>query len=475
MDNKIRQITREIQKGKFLEENIPQLFNHMANHYQLLSKVRLAMHYYTFYESFYDDENSWSEQALEYVDQVNVIIRNHMVESKSGEEREKAVAALDSIRKDVMKRMEVLTAYADMFQIYEYVLNRMEYRFKSEAEFVDDEEFAKEILRYIFDTEDNMIINEKIKDMIGQLPIRITKQKYFDIIKDSMSSYKGCEASTLESYLYMMKTSAMLYHNERLKSLYPTLWEKKELLNQVDYQNISRDLFDKAINTLHAATIILETETSVYFGLQEVMNDLYAFLLCEPYAGMVANDSKEEENAQIAAQDIVKEINDKFITKNKDDIFDEVMDQFSELEGVQEEFGVMVDTMESAFFEVSQNNKDLIEGLMLEVIMNILKRSQTLLSNSLFVDFDTVNDTTIVDENRITKEVQQLEGELTELFATQNRVITRAIMANTINKVPVFFKDHKEVMDYVRYSLDRCSDVHEKIACIEIIREIMSE
>jgi len=48
-------------------------------------------------------------------------------------------------------------------------------------------------------------------------------------------------------------------------------------------------------------------------------------------------------------------------------------------------------------------------------------------------------------------------------------------MANTMNKLPVFFKDHKEVMDYVRYSLERCSDIHEKIACIEIIRDIMSE
>ena len=61
------------------------------------------------------------------------------------------------------------------------------------------------------------------------------------------------------------------------------------------------------------------------------------------------------------------------------------------------------------------------------------------------------------------------------MFSIQDRVISRAIMANTMNKMPVFFKDHKEVMDYVCYSMERCSDIHEKAACVEIISALMSE
>ena len=47
-------------------------------------------------------------------------------------------------------------------------------------------------------------------------------------------------------------------------------------------------------------------------------------------------------------------------------------------------------------------------------------------------------------------------------------------MANTLNKLPVFFKNHSEVMDYVLYSLNKCSDLAEKYACIEIINEMMN-
>jgi len=108
-------------------------------------------------------------------------------------------------------------------------------------------------------------------------------------------------------------------------------------------------------------------------------------------------------------------------------------------------------------------------------VMNVLVRSQSLLSNSLFVDFDESEDVIMVSESKLANAARQLERDMTELFSKQDRILTRAIMANTMNKLPVFFKDHKEVMDYVRYSLERCSDIHEKIACIEIIRDIMSE
>ncbi len=475
MDKRIKQLSQDILKGKSLEENIPQLFNNMANQYHESAQVRLAMHYFTLYEAYYDDENTWSKDALSYIDQVNGIINYNIVGTCAGSEREKAIVALDMIRNNIMKHMEALTTYADSFQIYEYVLNRIEYRFKEEVEFIDEDELAREILNFIFDTEDNFIINEKIKEMIGQLPVRITKQKYFDIINDSIKPYLGGEASSLESYLYMLRTSAMLYKVENMDSKYPELWEKKEQLAHLDYQNLTREMFVSAKNTLQLATLILETETSVYYALQEIVNDVYTSLLCFPYAGMVQVEDEVPDDAQKAALKIISDINSVFATKEKKDIFDGILDVFGELEGVQEQLLYETDKLESAFYDVTQNHVGLVESLMLKTTMNVLKRSQNLLSNSLFVDLEEKNEVVIIDETMMASEARKLEQELKDLFNGQDRIITRAIMANTINKVPVFFSNHKEVMDYVRYSLERCSDIFEKVACMEIIREIMSE
>lgn len=472
MDKIIRQISREIQNSKQLEQNIPQLFNYMADDYQVFAGVRLAMHYFTFYEAFCDDEYSWSKDTEAVISKVNHIIHDNILFNQSGKERENAILELDSIRKDIMKRMNSMTTYADIFQNYEYVLNRLEYRFKEMGDAVDEEEFSKEILRYIFDSEDNFVINEKIKEIIGQLPIRITKQKYFELLMESLGVYLGAEGASFDTYLYMIRTSAMLYREEGMEELYPMLWEKKEYLSKLDYKDMTKDNYEKALSILQAATFMLETETTVFFGLQEIVNEVYALLLCSPYSGMVDNANADAGKAAIT---IIKDINNIFIQQEKRELSTEIMDQFTELEGVQEELSFEIEVMENALYELNQNQATLIQSLMLDQFKQVLLSTQSLLSNSLFIDFEEQVDAPVVDEVRLKKESENLEQDLKDLFTSHDRMIGRAVMANTLNKVPVFFKDHKDVMDYVCYSLERCSDEYEKAACIEIINEIMSE
>ena len=106
--------------------------------------------------------------------------------------------------------MNLLTSYTDLFQIYEYALNRVEYRFKEMEQLEDDEEYAKDVLRFIFNSEDNLQINEMIKEIIGQLPIRITKQKYFDYLEDGLYELLGVQEDVFETYIYMVRSSAIL-------------------------------------------------------------------------------------------------------------------------------------------------------------------------------------------------------------------------------------------------------------------------
>ncbi|HWT75582.1 MAG TPA: hypothetical protein VN258_12825 [Mobilitalea sp.] len=473
MDKNINQINKEIRSGRMLEENIPKIFNQLSDHYTTYAGVRLAMHYFAFYEAYCDDENTRSKDALELTIRLNNIIKDNILESKSGVNREEALSAVDTLRKEIMKRMDALTAYTDIFQTYEYVLNRLEYRFKEEVTSFNEEEFAKEILRYIFNSEDNLIINEKIKEIIGQLPIRITKQKYFELLKGSIQAYLGADLSSLDSYLYMLKTSAMLYHEEGMEKLYPGLWEKKELLAQLDYKDFTKESYDKALSSLQAATITLEIETTVYFSLQEIINEVYALLLCSPYAGMVPS---EADNAKETARNILQEINHYFILNEKKELSMDQMEKFTDIEGVQEELSYEISTMEDALYEVNTTHRPLAQSLMLESLLHVLLRTKDLLSSSLFIDLESEKaESVVVDEERAEKEVKLLEEELSDLFHKHDKVISRAVMANTLNKMPVFFIDHKEVMDYVLYSLERCSDIYEKAACFEIINEIMTD
>lgn len=470
MDKKIKHISQEIIGGRLLEENIPVLFNYLADHYEMLAQVQLAMHYDTFYEACYDNEITLSPETSMLITRINEVIRDGVLKNQSGLEREKAVKDVDAIRKEITRHMNVLLTYTDIFKNYEYILNRLEYRFNEDAQTMDEEEFSKEILRFIFDSEDNLIINEKIKDMIGQLPIRITKQKYFDIIKKSIGAYLGADGSSLDNFLYLLRTSAMLYHAEGMEAQYPELWEKKEYLSSLDFQNITRDGFDKAENVLKEAVQLLETETNQYFGLQELTNKAYVLLLCSPYSGMIP---LAMEDIRETAVSIINDINAGFFADKMPDISDRMIERLTQLEGVQETLAVELKIMEDALSKVSRDDKALIKSLMLDQFLQVLNRSQKLLSDSLFIELEDAQEEAMVDEKRIAEETSALVDELSKLLAKCDRMISHAVMANTISKVPVFFNDHKEVMDYVRYSLQRCSDRYEKAACAEIITDLM--
>jgi hypothetical protein len=367
--------------------------------------------------------------------------------------------------------MNILTAYTDIFQTYEYVLNRLEYRFKPTVEPVDDTEFSKEILRYIFSSEDNFVINEKIREIIGQLPIRMTRQKYFELLGDSIDSYLGADQSALDTYLYMLRTSAMLYHAEGMEEAYPELVKKLQLLKTIDYKSITKKDYDKALILLEAATLILEADTTAYFSLQEIANEVYTMLLCSTYYGMAENEYKAEAESAVA---IIREVNDLFLKEDKTEPREELLDQFTDLEGVQEEISYDLSLLEDALFEAGHTHRGLVRSMMLEQLLQILLLSQKLLSGSLFIELEEQEEGT-VDEETVNREKASLTEELALLFDGQDRMVSRAVIANTINKMPVFFKNHTEVMNYVRYSLERCSDAFEKAACVEIINSILAE
>ncbi len=472
MNKRIRHLSQEVRSGKQLQENIPQLFNTIADHYQTYASVRLAMHYFSFYEAYLDEGDTWSPQEKDMIDRINHIIRDNLLGTCVGEVREKVVRETDVIRQDISKRMNMLTTYTDIFQIYEYLLNRLEYRFKDGIDKVDEVEFEKEILRYIFAEEDNLIINERIREMIGQLPIRITKQKFFDLLQDSLNSYLGADETSLQTYLYMLRTSAMLYHEEGMEACYPELADYMELLSKADYKNLTKEAYDQCVSALQVATRTLDIEITAYLGLQEIVNEVYVMLLSSTYSGMVDNDFSE---ADATAINIIKEINDTFIQSENAELNEELIDRFSDLEGVQEELSYELTLLEDALYEVEHTHQELTKSIMLDQLLQILLRSQKLLSNSLFIDLDEVRTDNIVEEALLETETKNLLEELEVLFGKLDKVVSRAIMANTLSKMPVFFKDHKEVMDYVRYSIERCSDIYEKAACFEIINEIMSE
>ena len=79
--------------------------------------------------------------------------------------------------------MEKLTAYTDIFQAYEYVMNRVEGRFMPQLVGKKPENtdvFMEEILNYLTQDSDPSGFHERFQLVVSQLPVRFTKNKFSD-------------------------------------------------------------------------------------------------------------------------------------------------------------------------------------------------------------------------------------------------------------------------------------------------------
>jgi hypothetical protein len=482
MNKNMKTVCKEIKQGNNLEMNLPNYFNRLVTLYEEYATLNLTMNYYTYYENYLESTFVKSKDEKIVLDEVNTIIKEFVLSDFSGDRMEEGVQRVDKIRNFITKQMQILTSYTDIFLVYEYVLERIQYRYTDTIELVDDEEFATEIFNYIFAVQDNMIINDKIKEVLGELPVRMTKSKYFDLLRDSISIYKNGDRTSLDNYLYILETATSLYEVEGMEATYVNLFDAKNEFESLDYTNLSKEQFEIYAEKLKNVTIYMSDRVDFYYGLQEIVNYLYTILLVTPYAymdggyrleGMEGNMKylilPPGQNENIC-HEIISDINNLFHGESKD--LDDTEEKLSKLEGIGEKLWDEILILEPTLDDISISYEKVVNGLMLSPIYESLKISQNLLSNSLFIELNQEENDGIADDEYIKKVQDELISKLTELFNKSSKQVVRGIMACTLNKMPVFFNTSEEIINYIKNSLMQCSDKAEKMASIEIIKDL---
>lgn len=469
MNKSTKDICMGIKSGKNLEVYIPKYFNCLATVYDQIAELQFTMNYYTLYESYTELSSTYLEEVDSSINELNAIVKDYFSCNFSGDMMESCIIRLDKVRNLIINKMNIITSYVDVFLIYEYVLNRVEHRFDDKLTDTPIEELIEKIKHYIFDTDDQVIINEKIKEIIEQLPIRMTKTKFFDILHDSFTLYKNAECSSFDSYLYMIKTSAMLHNPRGMETEYPNLHSFKAELETVDFKTIAQEEYKNLSVKLEENAAFLNTLSDFYLGMMEVMNPLYALILTSPYAYMDGNEATYDKQV---LKNISQVVNDYFNTSNKKGLPLDIEDQLYYTEGKQELLLDEISQYETVFYEIKNNNSQIIDSLMLRPLFQCLDTSQILLGNSLFVELNQEENNNLLSENEIKQKEQELFTQFTDLFEKCSKPVERAIIANTISKVPMLFHTSTEVMDYVNYSLNQCKDLAEKKACVSILESL---
>lgn len=423
------------------------------------SYVRLVLNYYTLFETI-SEETAVLQGVTVYCRRLNDLMEDHF----SGKNVEEGLLEL---REDITHEVEILTSYTDCFQIYEYVLNRMERKFRTlPVTGTDDESFTKRLLEFVTDTGETAVMNGRIKQIIGQLPVRLTKQKFFGLVMEGLSVYIGSPRENLQDMMYILRTESMAKLPSDMGTGHKDFYELLEQFRHMDYRGMTPEGYEEASARLMLACEDLMSESGHYVMLQEIINDFCVLMFARPEAVI---DVKEEEFYRSMVMEILEKFHKDDFSLGKDEFFRKL----TRLEGRQEAcYERYLKT------ELPEESDELNKDPDFVKAVNI----DRLLSGSSFMELKKLKDEketvvtgegAVVDRFCLEETVSEYFKELEEIFSDAPRPVVRAIMAKVLSDLPVYFNSIDEIQIYIRGSLDSCLDEAEKETCKELLEELM--
>ncbi len=468
MNHLDRKMLNELKNGVAYQENLPVYTSQMLHTEYEYSMVLAALHYYTLGEVLSDDTDEVWEDVRQLAKRLQKTIHDGLIRPEfDGDLHEKTIYELDDIRNCIIHKMQILTAYTDVLQIYEYILNRIEAGILNLVEQVDIEKLSEELYRYIFDGKDNMVINSKLQMVTAQLPIRMTKAKFYDTVSQAFSIYNGSEKGNFDEFVERIRTTVLLDKPDGYETEYPKIYDTVEYLAGLDYQNMSSEtLLAAQARLTEEANHITDCVTD-YLMLTDVVNNVYAAVLAVPYANVISD-------ALTNSQEIIRMV---YEALEKQEAFeDALMGRLEALEGEQEKLIEELGSYEGIFYEVKDQAAAFSEAMLETRKLAILHNMQMLHSNSVFIDLkQEETDKTLVDTDIIAQAAQAFEKDMDALFAGKSRLVKRAYMAAVIGQLPVIFNNTKEIQEYIHYSLTNCSNDSELTAVKNLLEELMME
>ena len=444
-----KELLRQLKKAKSYDKYINDYITNFSNLYYNYSAIQAGMVYYTVFEML--NEEGGYEFARPLVTAYNDAL------FLDGDEQ---IKALRKLRNDIIAIMDNVTMYADALTVHEHVLNRVEYRFKN-YEVPDIDFFESKIEQFIFGAkEDAVITNDKIKSIVSELPLRMTKKRFYDILNDSVDIYKDSDQKALDDFLYMITTAAAIDTDYKEVEHIKGIKDFMEGLDVVDYTGIDEDRFNDINTLLGEWADKLSNTVGIYMILEECVNNTYVLAELSPYITDKSASTKHALN-------MLYEIRDNF-DEDAASVLEKCTEYLEVLEGRQEDVMDRLMGYEGLLNDIYSEHSD-NEGL------KALNLSMKLVSSSIFINIDEDDTSKALDREYIDSKKSEIIKKFDEYFKNHSKIVNRAVMSQVIANLPVFFNSPDEVREYINYSLTHCSDESELACSMDVIKSIMEE
>lgn len=457
----MKKLIHDIHKGKNLKENLKKYAELAIPVYMDYGMLELTFSAYTLVEEIVEESQELAARESEPIARVLAAL------GTLGQENcdyASLAADMQELRREITRKMDLFTAYTDRLICYEYVMNRMEMAFIPEKELTkkladfDEKEYMAKLNEYLFGNTDQSVIQDKVRMVMGQVPAHITKNKLFERIEEASTLYKDQDRSAMDSWLYMIRTSAMIYEPQHYVGQYAALEQQLKRLEQADYDNLSESEYDELAAVLETGARDIHEITDFYYNVQKVVNGIYAMCLILPYC--------ETESKLVKAGRSI------WCCLAKKEYKEEML---LPLEGRIEPCVEKSSYLESVFYEIKSSCQKELTEVGLTQFFEDFALVTNLLSDSLFIDLSRMGEEEKADGAYIKTRTSQLLEELEEKFQSLSRPVKRAVVAQILEKLPLPFQSAAEVQEYILVNLMGCSNKAEKCVVLTILWDLMQE
>ncbi len=461
MAKTLRQIEQDIKAGRDITENFIELKVGLSSVYFSLAGIEMAMNYYSHSEKENERiqdgaQNAATHGRLSGLDDLNRQLGGYIQAVFAGQISEKLGKEIRMFRKDIISLTKAILSYADTFTLYEYCLDRILPSFEENLKDIDNEETAKKLLTEMFAANDNLEINENVKLMVRTLPVRMTKNKFYDICHEALAAYIGSPRDSFDKMLYFIRSAAGLFDfsdtDERLETLYRFYKD----VESKGFSDLTKDEATVLAERLKSIVRMSINSVEALRRFEEIANEL--LVLCH-----TMESADEGSKAEFFARKCVFDEAVSFYSRDSEpEMSEKVRYVFENIEGKLEYYIEMMQRYETLLDDIS-----VFEAVKENRYLKVLGECRKLMSTSLFVELDDSPDNTILEEKVYEKQFAVLNNQLEDSAKKSMRMLFRARMAFTLSQLPVFFKNRTEVMKYMLSSLDSCSDTAEKLASVK--------
>nr|MBP3598662.1 hypothetical protein [Eubacterium sp.] len=454
--NEIRKLIKNIDRGIALRKNLPEYGRVLSDTYLDYAAIELTFSAYMLSEIVVED-SIVSEVERDLYDQVVAQLRALL-------EGESVIEEITKLRAQITTIMDGFTSYTDQLVGYEYVLKRKKLKHQPEDDVIaevkrmNEEEFLQNLMAYLVGNRDQSIVRDRLQMLMGQIPVHMTKQKLLEKVKEALSLYQGSDKVSLDNFVYMIRSSAMLHKAKAGVASAEHIEAFIEQLATVDLVEMTDERYGELAKELEEVTEEIVALTDYYFALQKVVNGIYALALAR-------KNQTKESSLYVDCKEILWNI-------AKGGLDDSGL---VKLEGKIENCVEKCGYLEAVLYEVTNSYRDLLQELGLLEMFGEYEAISSLLSDSLFIDLEKVQDDTEVDAEMIKKIYAELSDEMSKMFAGMQRPLRKAIMATVLEKLPVDFSNTSQIEEYIRTNLFGCQDFSEKSVVLLELQEQMTE